>query len=220
MEGYDEYSDDLNEWASGISPARLMALVDGVFAIAMTILVLEISAGIGDGEELPLLRDMWSEFYIYFLSFFILGVYWIVHHYMFHFIVRSNGILVWLNILFLSLAALIPFVTKINRLEWGDPRPQVFYGGLMVITIAVLMVLWYYATSDYRLIRKTTPKEIIFKMNMLLSIGMLLLGIGMALSYINLWLGGTFYSTALTMFIVVTARGKSATNKRKHIRSA
>ena len=99
-------------WSLGLSTARIEALCDGVFAIAMTILVLEIAIpGLEEpahGEvseaSLEMIWDLLAtEFVPYAFGFLTLGVYWILHHYIFHFIRRSDGVLAWLNIVFLML---------------------------------------------------------------------------------------------------------------------
>ena len=89
--------------AHGLPKNRLETLVDGVFAIAMTILVLELRAPqtLGPGGLAQGLVDLGSRFATFLISFIVLGVYWFAHHQVFHFVLRVNRTLVWLNILFL-----------------------------------------------------------------------------------------------------------------------
>ncbi len=90
---------------------RLETLIDDVFAIAMTILVLELRAPetLGPGGLAGDLGGLWPRFATFFISFTVLGVYWFANHQVFHFVLRVSRTLVWLNILFLMGIALVPF---------------------------------------------------------------------------------------------------------------
>ncbi len=91
-------TEEVMPFEDSLSPGRIEALSDGVIAIAITLLVLELSIPHLSGhapEGVPTsLWDMRTELYSYSLGFMSLGVYWILHHYIFHFIKRSNGVLV------------------------------------------------------------------------------------------------------------------------------
>jgi len=104
--------------STALTPNRLEFLTDGVFAIVMTLLVLEISipeiAHPSLQVELPRrLLELWPKLYSYLLSFFVLGTLWTLHHRSFHSIKRSDNVLLWLNIFFLMFVALMPFTTSI-----------------------------------------------------------------------------------------------------------
>src|SRR3989442_1801347 len=120
--------------AQGLPKNRLETLIDGVFAIAMTILVLELRApampspgGLAGG-----LVGLWSRFATFFISFIVLGVYWFANHQVFHFVLRVNRTLVWLNILFLMGIALIPFAASLLGTYPQDPIPLSLYGRVLV----------------------------------------------------------------------------------------
>src|SRR5439155_13999346 len=89
--------------ARGLPKNRLETLIDGVFAIAMTILVLEVRARetVGPGGLAGDLGGLWSRLVALFIGFIVFGRYWFANHQVFHFVVRVNRSLVWLNILFL-----------------------------------------------------------------------------------------------------------------------
>lgn len=209
-----------DRWAADLSPGRIEALTDGTFAIAMTILVLELSVpqllgSTTPGEHPTSFLDMWGEFYIYVLGFIVLGVYWVLHSYMFHFINRSDGVLMWLNILFLVLAALVPFSTKVlevNEVLFAGPESEwttagLFFTAMTVGTILLLLVMWQYATRGYRLVDDDIDERIISAMNRVILIGVSIMSIGTIFSYffpLAGWLG----FVALVYVIVVTARGR------------
>lgn len=99
-------------------PERLSTLADGVFAIVMTLLVLELSVPVvkglsGNSELLLKLAELWPEFLIYGLSFMILGLFWVIHHSIFADVKRYDTTLVWLNIAFLMFVSLVPFSTAL-----------------------------------------------------------------------------------------------------------
>ncbi len=131
-------------------PDRLKALADGVFAIAMTLLVLELGVPIvsgGDADLIAALGEMWPDFVMYVLSFAVLGVYWLLHDMVFDAIDRSDSTLIWLNILYLMLAALIPFGTALVVAYDAMTVTAVFYGANLLLLFLVMWSMWGYAIS-------------------------------------------------------------------------
>ncbi len=108
---------------------RLIFLSDGVFAIAITLLVLEITPLIPahlPNADLPVLllsKDLWTAIASYALSFIILSIYWTTHQRIFHYIKRSNNVLIWLNVLFLLCVAFLPVPTKVLGLYGTSRQP-------------------------------------------------------------------------------------------------
>jgi uncharacterized membrane protein len=98
---------------TGIGKGRIEALADGVFAIAMTLLILEVKVPdlLPDQiEQLPdRLLQLWPNFAAFGISFLICGVYWVGHHAQLHYIRRSDRFFIWLNIVFLMVISAIPF---------------------------------------------------------------------------------------------------------------
>ncbi|MFA6363390.1 TMEM175 family protein [Methanoregula sp.] len=102
-----------------ISKNRLEALVDGVFAFAMTLLAVSLSVPVipkaEAATELPnYIGTMFPEFLSFVIAFFVLASFWIVHHEHFHFLHSVNKILLWLNILILIFVVLVPFTTNLS----------------------------------------------------------------------------------------------------------
>lgn len=134
---------------------RLETLADGVFAIVMTLLVLELSVpAITDASNAALtraLREMWPEFLIYGLSFLVLGMFWLMHKLIFDAIEVSDAPLTWLNVAFLLITALLPFSTALVG-EFGSLRVAALaYGANVLLAFASAWALWAYATRDRRL---------------------------------------------------------------------
>jgi len=132
----------------GLPKNRLETLVDGVFAIAMTILVLELRPPptLGPGGLADDLVALWSRFATFFISFIVLGVYWFAHHQVFHFVLRVNRTLVWLNILFLMGIALVPFAASLLGSYPGDPIALSLYGAVLGLLAALGYLIWWYLT--------------------------------------------------------------------------
>ena len=110
----------MSDWAVAPQPdladtSRLEAFSDGVFAIAITLLVLQLHIpDVQDGERLwPALLDQWPQFGAYLTSFAILGIMWVNHHSMFRLIDRADRGLIFLNLGLLFWAALLPFPTEL-----------------------------------------------------------------------------------------------------------
>ena len=150
-----------------LKPTRINALSDGVFAIVMTLLVIELSVPIVSklkaSEELGgMLLEMWPKFFAFAISFLILGILWFIHQNQFRYIKRSNGIFSWINIFFLMIVALVPFSTAlIGEYHIYSKIAVVFYGTNGFLGMLMLNIVWWYSSKNYRLIdKKTEPKTI------------------------------------------------------------
>lgn len=214
-------------WAPGLSPERIEGLTDGTIAIIMTILVLELPAPllfetVAHTEHPTSFLEMWDEFYIYILGFLVLGIYWTLHHYMFHFIKRSDGVLMWLNILFLIFAALVPFSAKVmseNKvlLATNNSEMNAAYGFFTITTIAsilTLLAMWQYATRSYRLVDPDIDERIIPTISRIIIVGTAINVLGVALSTLIPWAGYIGF-IALVYMIFFTARGKFSLESQK-----
>jgi uncharacterized membrane protein len=145
------------ETGDDISKGRIETLTDGIFAIVMTILVLElVLPHIPQSEvykELPKhLLELWPVFLSYVTSFIILGFFWMGHDKQFHYIKRVNGTLLWISIFYLMFIALIPFSTILIG-EYGDQQISVLiYGVNLTIASSLNYMHWRYATINHRLV--------------------------------------------------------------------
>jgi len=169
---------------------RLAALTDGVFAIVMTLLVLEIGipeiAPSSLHAELPRrLLELWPKFLSYSISFIILGMFWYLHHISFHHIKRSDNGLIWLNIFFLMFVALIPFSTSLFGDYTKEQLPLVIYAVNIILVSVMRFILWTYATGKHRLVDRDINPRLI-KWDKLITIGLLLIFMLMiGVSFIN-----------------------------------
>ena len=145
---------------AGLGKGRMEAFSDGVFAIAITLLVLEIhvpQAKHTRPADLP--AALWAllpQFLSYALSFVIVGVYWVAHHLMMHALRRVDRTLLWLNILFLGCITLIPVSADLLGQFRTSPIAVAVYGANLVLTSASLLLWWVYATYKGRLLAEGT----------------------------------------------------------------
>jgi len=123
----------------GISKARLEAFSDGVLAVTITIMVLEVKAPHGSSFEH--LCSMAPIFLSYVISFFYIGTYWSNHHHMVHTVTHVNGQILLANLHFLFWVSLIPFTTDWMGENHFEPLPTALYGIELLFTAAAYRIL-------------------------------------------------------------------------------
>lgn len=195
-----------------IPPHRLLALADGVFAIVMTILVLELGIpiiiGTAVNNELTReLANMWPEFLIYGLSFLVVGVFWLMHHFIFDSVKQYDAALSWINIFFLMCTSLLPFSTALFGEYGAKPIIAVGYGVNMFLGFVGLTSLWIYATRRGLVNDDIEPSVV--KGGILMGvvyIAITLVGVGIA--FINPIISFILYFLIVAVVITMTAIGK------------
>jgi uncharacterized membrane protein len=134
--------------------ARLEAFSDGVFAIAITLLVIEIHAPTNEEAETNRalwdhLVDLWPSYLGYALSFAVIGIMWANHHNIFTYIRDVDHYVLVINLLLLACVAFIPFTTAVlaeHLSHEGERAATIFYTGFFVVTALVYNLLWWYPT--------------------------------------------------------------------------
>lgn len=145
---------------------RLEAFSDGVLAIVITLLVLDIRIPhVENGNIVSVLRDVLPNIASYIMSFAIIGVYWVGHHYYFTFIKRTNGVFTWLNLLFLLMVSFIPFPTSLLGEYPFQTIPIIIYGANLVAVniVSLLMIIYIYRNRHLanEILNKRLLKEFI-----------------------------------------------------------
>ena len=136
---------------------RVIALSDGVFAFAVTLLALSLivptlSSGAHQTELVTDLKGMLPTFLSYFVSFFVIASWWRGHHRIFTYIKRCNSTLISLNFYFLLCITIIPFLTNLI-IQYGNFQlATVLFAAMQVVTGAMLILIWMYASRNHRLI--------------------------------------------------------------------
>jgi uncharacterized membrane protein len=128
---------------------RLEAFSDGVFAVAITLLVLEIDVPAGD-HLWHQLKDEWPSFASFFISFWVIGIIWVNHHGVIDHIRRADRGVLYLNLFLLMSVVLIPFATALmaEHLKSGadEHAAAAVYAGAFVLMAVSFGVLWEYIT--------------------------------------------------------------------------
>ncbi len=122
-----------------MSKSRLEAFSDGVIAILITIMVLELK--IPHGADWAALRPLLPEFLTYTLSFVFLGIYWNNHHHMLHAAERINGKILWANLHLLFWLSLTPFATGWMGENHVAPLPTAAYGCVLLLSAIAYTIL-------------------------------------------------------------------------------
>jgi uncharacterized membrane protein len=176
---------------------RLEAFSDGVIAIIITIMVLELH--VPHGERLSDLIPMVPVFFSYVLSFVYVGIYWNNHHHMIYAAKTINGTILWANLNLLFWMSLIPFATAWMGENHFSRWPVILYGGVLIMTGAaytLLCRLLIRQAGDGSTLAVALGRDWKGK----LSVGVYVLAIGLA--FLNPWISlGLYVLVAMLWFI-------------------
>lgn len=147
-----------------LTSSRLEALGDGIFGVAMTILVIELELPSINGNSfqafLHALRDAGQDFLCYVISFIILGIMWFGHRMMFEYIGKTNRYFIYRGVLFYMMVCLVPFSTKFlatSTIEWYS---VLMYGVNLSLCNLSLFSQWNYGIKHKRLLEREVPDEV------------------------------------------------------------
>jgi uncharacterized membrane protein len=171
---------------------RLIFFSDAVFAIAITLLALDIRLPTGgeapsNAQLLAQLLGVWHKYLAYIISFLAIGSFWMAHHRRFRFIERYDRGLLMLNLLFLMVIAFVPFPTSVIS-ESGNRTATIFYALTMTLAGLMLTAIWWYATwhnhlTDPHLDTQQRRRQFVA---LLLTVALFALSIGIAFFSENL----------------------------------
>ena len=134
---------------------RINAFSDGVFAVAITLLILTIDVPQVEGGELAnTLRALWPKFEGFLISFAVIGGFWISYHLLFGYIERHKPLLLWINMLFLFFIVSLPFSTELMSVYGGRTLSVAFYDLNMIGASLSLCLLWWYASYRNKLVQE------------------------------------------------------------------
>jgi uncharacterized membrane protein len=194
-----------------MTKGRLEAFSDGVMAIIITIMVLELK--VPHGAEFESLRPLWPVFFAYVLSFAYLGIYWNNHHHLLHASARVDGRILWANLLLLFWLSLFPFVTHWTGETGFAPVPVAVYGGVL------LLAALSYTLLVRVLVARHGPESVLaraigrdFKGR--LSIACYVAGITLSL-LASRWLGLALYTFVALIWLVPDLRIERALAERE-----
>jgi uncharacterized membrane protein len=136
---------------------RLLFFSDGVYAIAVTLLAVELilpeaTVDLHGRELLGSLLESWPRVFAFLTSFLFIANFWAAHNVLFHRVRRFDGALMWLALLQLLCVAFLPFPTSVVGEHVSDPVAQLFYLGSLLVTGLAMWALWWYMSSGRRLV--------------------------------------------------------------------
>jgi len=180
---------------------RLEAFSDGVLAIIITIMVLEMK--VPHGDSLESLKPLLPVFISYILSFIYVGIYWNNHHHMLHAAKHVNGRTLWANTHLLFWLSLIPFVTGWMGENNFSTLPVALYGVVLLMAGVAYYILAHSLTILHG--KNSTLAEAIGKdWKGILSV--LSCGVGIGLSFISPWLGLIVYAAVAIIWFIPDTR--------------
>jgi uncharacterized membrane protein len=180
---------------------RVEAFSDGVIAILITIMVLELHTP--DGTSWLALRHELSQFLAYALSFVYLGIYWNNHHHMLAAVSRVTGAALWANLHLLFWLSLIPFSTAWMSEHRFQSTPVAFYG---IVLLAAAIAYYVLQTTLLRAEGDDSGLRIALGTDVKGKISPLLYCLGIGLSFVDRWLGVAIYTAVALIWLVPDRR--------------
>jgi len=158
--------DSTPKFVRGFEKNRLEALIDGIYAVALTLLVLDIK--LPEGQAFLTNDALWERllelerhFAIYVISFVVIGMYWISHHIQFHFIRYTDRRLIWLNMFYLLMISFVPFATDLMGDHKDLVLPCEIYGlTLLLLSGLSFLHLDYLSRHTYLATHELTPEVV------------------------------------------------------------
>jgi uncharacterized membrane protein len=137
-----------------ITKSRTEALSDGIFAFAMTLLVISLAVPPIPETEAPkllpgVLASMWGEFIIFVIAFFVIASFWLSHHRIIRRVQYVNDRLIWINITFLFFIVLIPFSTATSGDYTNVFEAVVLFHANILVASLLLTLMWWYIIHHY-----------------------------------------------------------------------
>ena len=184
-----------------MTKSRLEAFSDGVIAVIITIMVLEMK--VPHGTELDALVPMWPVFLAYVISYIYVGIYWNNHHHLMHAIDHVTGGILWANLHLLFWLSLVPFSTAWMSEHHFPPVPTAFYG---LVLLAAAIAYYILQTTLLRGEGEQSRLRVALGSDVKGKISPLLYCLGIGLSFVDRWLGLAVYVAVALIWLVPDRR--------------
>ena len=184
-----------------MTKGRLEAFSDGVFAIVITILVLELK--VPHGADLAALKPLLPVAVTYVLSYVYLGIYWNNHHHMLHASERINGRILWANLHLLFWLSLVPFTTGWMGENHFAPLPTAVYGAVLLMAAIAYTILSLSIIDEHGPDSKLA-RAVGHDWKGKLSIALYVVAI--TLAFVNHWISNAIYVGVALMWFVPDRR--------------
>jgi uncharacterized membrane protein len=186
---------------TGMGKNRLEAFSDGVLAIIITIMVLELKAP--HSPEVAALRHLLPSFLSYVLSFIYLGIYWNNHHHLLHATQRVSGGILWANLHLLFWLSLFPFSTAWMGENHAAPAPAAVYGFVLLMAAIAYYVLQRAILSREgrdSLLASALGRDWKGKLSPLIYL------VAIAVAFVNAWIASGLYVFAALLWLIPDRR--------------
>ncbi len=186
---------------------RLETFADGVFAIAATLLILNVDAQVS--EDVPYLGErllrIWPSYAAYAVTFFTIGIVWVNHHTVMSQIDRADRVFLFLNVGFLMFVAFAPFPTRLiaeHIRGEGARAATLMYGITLVLVAAMFNALWLYASVGARLLRMDHDPKVVRGITRSYALGPVTYLAATLISIVSPTVGVIFFA-AITAFYIL-----------------
>jgi uncharacterized membrane protein len=180
---------------------RLLAMTDGVVAVIITIMVLELKAPAG--TDLKALNDSGPVFLAYVLSFIYVAIYWNNHHHYFHLVRKVNGAVLWANFHLLFWLSLVPFSTAWMGEHAFAPLPTALYGMSLLMPALAWVVM---QRTIFRAEGGHSALQTVLGRDLKATISPLLYASGIALSFVAAWAALLCYAAVAVIWLMPDKR--------------
>ena len=201
-----------------MSKERVETLSDGVFAIAITLLVLTIAQPDRYSDLAQQLADRWPAFAAYVVSFAVIGIMWFNHHSIFAHFARVDRGFIYLNLLLLMTIVFIPYPTGIFgqalRQGQGAQTAAVFYSVVMTLNAFAWSALWVYASRGRRLLSPDFPEAQRGVATVLFTIGSALYTITIGVAFISAYACLAFHALLAVYYALDPLSRRAARTQR------
>jgi TMEM175 potassium channel family protein len=183
--------------------ARLETFSDGIFAIAATLLILDVSLS-GEGSVAHQLLRAWPSYTVYAISFLTLGIVWVNNHTVFSQIGRVDRTFLFINVVFLMVVAFTPFPTRVlaEHLREGSKAAAIAYGLTYTAMSICYLSLWFYAARGGRLLAETADPRLVSGISRSFRPGTAIYATATLSSLLSAYLAVVLYA-AIALFYVV-----------------
>ena len=192
-----------------MSKGRLEAFSDGVIAIIITIMVLEMKTPAG--ADLVALRGVMPVFVSYVLSFVFVGIYWNNHHHLLQAVRHVNGRILWANLHLLFWLSLTPFVTRWMGESHFAAWPVALYGAVLLCTGIAYFILTRALIAHHG---QESPLATALGRDIKGKVSLVFYAMSIPVSFVNTWLACALYVVVAIMWLVPDRRIEEAVTRR------
>lgn len=180
---------------------RLEAFSDGVMAIIITIMVLEIK--VPHGNDFTALKPLIPVIVSYVLSFIYIGIYWNNHHHLLHTVKTVNGAILWANLHQLFWLSLVPFTTGWIGENHFDPIPMAVYGFVLLmaaVAFYILQTIIVRSQGEHSILGRAIGSDMKGKMSLVLYL------LAICSNFVSQWISGSIYILVALIWLIPDKR--------------